>query len=912
MLKNKFVYCLIVGFILFVSNAFGAETPTMNAIFNGDFEHGETGWRLDNNENAVIQVIKFPIQDKLINAVRIEISDKQGDFWFYNAYPIKIHKDRSYRLKVTAEGQGMLAVGVFEYGPNFLRNNKSTTFVLSSNPTEYYFDYSPSSDATEIRPAIVLNPIASKSGYSASAKVYHFELSLPADEFESSTAWPKIEINSGQKSDPLKIFEEKFENYTGIIESDKKKMADETEVNSVVLPYKPIKRIDEKRFELTTSEISFKNSVFPQSIQVLGGEILAGDISLKIDIDDEPNSATCEEIKIMFEGNSVKLQQILNYGKLKVKVEGELLYDALMIITLDFTASEPTIVDRVELEIPFKKDIGKYCRYESFRGKPNLKYGFGPIPEKGEKVEVKCSLLNGQWPNSWNPAVSSEDTITIWNWDEGFLPYFWIGDEEKGLGWIAESDKGWHNKNKDATVTIQRTQDELIAKVNFITDPVTIKDSRKIQFAMQVTPPKRIREDWVKVKVSSFNIDNALDNYRKLSQSQRENPPTTFAKRRELTSFWYNAWSLGCGSPSVNEKDKEYFKEMVTACRYYGVEILPYLTPTHLTMNSPEGYYYGYKTKEWAEKPYIVNAPWQSLPSGEPDIRSAYVKLCTKSDFSEYQAWAIGKLIDEYDISGIYFDNCSISPCTNTAHGCGYVDDSGNIRPTIPFFAVRKFFMMVRNEFIKRGKIPLIYCHSGHYPAEMSFMDFVLTGEGVYGIYPTRTLTLGEFRADMIGYNQFGTISVFLPQFNYWNDPKEAYQEKVTRRLMAMTFQHGTKIFPVFCNKGPIEETWKIFDEELQEDKVDFLPYWKWDINKLQNKNSVYLSLYRQSNKAILVASNLSQTKQTVRISTKSMKEVFANVHKITDPFDKTKIEFNDDYIEFNIEDEDFRLLLLE
>ena len=56
---------------------------------------------------------------------------------------------------------------------------------------------------------------------------------------------------------------------------------------------------------------------------------------------------------------------------------------------------------------------------------------------------------------------------------------------------------------------------------------------------------------------------------------------------------------------------------------------------------------------------------------------------------------------------------------------------------------------------------------AAYLPGVISFIDFNLTGEGVFGLDHTKTLTLGEMRAHAIGPNQDGTLYFFLPQFSY-------------------------------------------------------------------------------------------------------------------------------------------------
>ena len=134
----------------------------------------------------------------------------------------------------------------------------------------------------------------------------------------------------------------------------------------------------------------------------------------------------------------------------------------------------------------------------------------------------------------------------------------------------------------------------------------------------------------------------------------------------------------------------------------------------------PAGYHYVEKKDEWTHHPRIARPPY---------LRPT----CPNSMSSAYIARGIGKLIDDYDISGVYFDNCAPQLCQNTKHGCGYVDDKGVLQPTLPLMGFRRLFMMVRREFVIRGKEPFILTHAGMYPGSVSFIDVELQGEGTTG-----------------------------------------------------------------------------------------------------------------------------------------------------------------------------------
>jgi hypothetical protein len=176
-------------------------------------------------------------------------------------------------------------------------------------------------------------------------------------------------------------------------------------------------------------------------------------------------------------------------------------------------------------------------------------------------------------------------------------------------------------------------------------------------------------------------------------------------------------------------------------------------------------------------------------------------------------------------------------------------------------------------------------------------------------------MTPGEMRASMIGPNQSGNLLFFLPQFTYSIGPgrpaADVYRPEITRRLMALTLIHGTGVWPIFCNRSPVEKSWKVF-EKLRDSTVDFVPYWKWDANGDLNRIGVYATLYRQSRAAVLAVSNLSEEDRQVTIPAKALTTVFPSLRRANDPMDGRPVVLDNGALILDVGNRNFRLILLE
>jgi len=86
-------------------------------------------------------------------------------------------------------------------------------------------------------------------------------------------------------------------------------------------------------------------------------------------------------------------------------------------------------------------------------------------------------------------------------WRNNFVPYIWLGAEERGLALFAENDRGWvteKNKSKTPTHELVREGDRLTLRAYLINTPVTLRESRQLVFGLQASPTKPMPADWRK------------------------------------------------------------------------------------------------------------------------------------------------------------------------------------------------------------------------------------------------------------------------------------------------------------------------------------------------------------------------------------------------------------------------------
>ncbi len=895
--------------------------PLRNAIFNGDFLEGRAGWTIGGPPDLRVETHQTMLAHRPDAELALSYDGLEGDMTVYSPYPIKVNPGEEHVLALTAGGEGEIAFGVYEYADR----DRNTIFPLSERITltpenrTYEFTYRASEEAVTIRPRIVI--FGGEQGAPAAFRVNLIELKLmlPQEEFEQRTTWPEWAV-SGE-----------FRDYRGLSDDEMRRIREAVAVDRVLPPYEPIHEQGEGVFALTTSQFDFGGSVFPQSITVLGEPILAGRMLFEMEMaDGQSVTGTDGEISFTADEQRAVARQTIRGEGWTLDLTGSLEYDALLIIDAELQADGEVGITSGALSIPLTAEVAKYIRYNRDFPDGSHCFGEGPIPVRGEVVEVRHTVGRARLKNDWRPNVLTEDYGTVWEWRRGVPRYFWIGDEEKGLGWITESDQGWSVGVDDVSWSLTRTAQGLVARMNFITEPKTVDGSWRVRFMVQAMPPKPVRADWFKLRFNRLwnwapGDERMIERIEAMRRGEgpefEEQPPpyVCYAQAsdgerdirppwrpqehrpyRDLGFLWWDVWSVGCGSPQVGRP--EMMRRYLAAGSYVGHMAMPYLAPTHLSIHDLNGFYYAAKTDAWAKIP----------PSGGTSL---YVKICPNSFASEYQAYEVGRLIDEYGIEGVYFDNTHPSACSNLAHGCGWVDDEGATHPTTPFLGMRRLFMMVREQFVKRGRTPFIMKHAGAFPAEISFVDAQLDGEGTYGYDHTQMFTTAEFRARFIGPNQFGVIEVYLPQFSIGTDTSEVSgaQQIIqgTPRLLALALVHGTPIYCGAIHGVTMFKAWAVLDE-LQGPTVEFIPYWDWPLNETLNERGIYVTAYRRPDNSVLAVSNLSADDSGVAIPRSELDRLFPGLQRAEDHMHGLPVELDEESLRLTVPAKNFRLISLQ
>jgi hypothetical protein len=548
---------------------------------------------------------------------------------------------------------------------------------------------------------------------------------------------------------------------------------------------------------------TFANAPMPTSIITASEEVLSSPIRVVAEADGKSLSwdrkgiipFRCSKAAVTLSGWLANESLIINTTT-KVEFDGFMKMD---MVVMAQPSAKPKL-EKLWLEIPLRANRGALFTY---------------WPSFGD----------GSHNDAINSGAISEDGLAL-----PFKPFIWLGWEEGGLTWCAESDKKWQPKDANASMEVVKQGEEVILRFHIL-DSLVQKLPMTITFGLQATPVKAMPKDFHSWRI----IHNA--NYGMLGELDR------IASLGVKTVVFHENWT-----PIQNYWETTHeaeLKKLIAECHKRKIKILLYFG-FELSTLAPE---WG----EAAEKVLVEGPLTGGYYRGGVEQR-AYI-VCYNSKWQDNFVEGITQSLDKYGYDGIYLDS-TIEPwgCRNERHGCGYRTPDGKLKDIYPVFAVRQLMQRLYTVVSSRGGIVNAHQSTCCITAILSFCHSYLEGEQFFGEFPKDLLTkvpLAAFRAEFTGKN-FGVPGEFLI---YEKPPIWTFE-----RALAITLLHDVGIRPWGYKKTHIElmsGIWKALSG-FSAGKAEWHPYWRNQQFIKTNHESVKVSFYKKKDGVLMVISNLS------------------------------------------------------
>ena len=643
--------------------------------------------------------------------------------------------------------------------------------------------------------------------------------------------------------------------------------------SEVVLPPWSAVQAAGRRLTVWGRTYRFNAMGLPRQVASQSRDLLAGSVYLKLNGKRLPAGAG----ELQWQDRRPPAATLLGAAQgagVKVSTRTKVEFDGFARTQLTVSPAGSTRIDELTLVVPLRKDRARYLNFSS------------DVGDLGAKP--------------WHPGRLARFLIDG-RWHSAFLPVLWLGDEDVGLAWCAESTEGWRTAGNATEIEVADVGNIVETRIHFVQPAGRGPASSKpvtVEFGWMATPAKPRPKDW-----RSWHFVNETNDQRR-------------RKAGNVSILWHSMYSESLGSP--RPRDPARMTQLVSGAHRDGYKVIPYIAMTDTMADiASEGPYSARMAggplpappelkalgNQWHHSPCVKG--WsRGRPNGHWGVRA-----CIRSSWADFVLYYIKENIRKYDIDGIYFDNAAVIRCDKAEHGCGYVGPDGSRRVTNTLFAHREFLKRVYRAFTDAGKMPIIMLHSSTdmVMPSYSFIQATFDGEqfNSHWRYPhnfEHLVALDTFRAHYQG-RQFGVAPVFLPSPNFRSEGQ-------CREHLSYTLVHDMLLQIGWLKPKPLEKVWDVRDKFFAaagDEPIEFTGYWE-NTAVVADNDQVKVSFWTAGQKVMMVAANLGRAALEI-VALKVDRQQLGGVSKLIDALTGLPIKHRGGRISLPIGGRSFRLL---
>ncbi|MCF6175653.1 MAG: LamG domain-containing protein [Victivallaceae bacterium] len=630
----------------------------------------------------------------------------------------------------------------------------------------------------------------------------------------------------------------------------------------VPAPWTAIKLLDDNTVTCWGRKFMFANQLFP--VQISSGKYELLNNPMQLVINGKPFTAPAKFKVLKQTPTAIEFENSASNGQLTITANITIEYDGFMWLKLKVTPKTSFTVNRMTLEVPIRKNCATLF---------NQMRKFYMHNKKGFAGTLTNKTINSD----------------LYQYD----PVIWVGNEDIGLEWFAETLKGWHNSKKAQTLQLITENRTKVLRLNIVDTKIVLNKTRNLAFGFQPTPVRPLVKNWRKQR-DQQNIKIWFP------WSSRHNVPDT-----EFTKSNYQVVR------------KDYERKFTRPFHYFaGFTMSPYF---------PE---WPWWAELWSKNPPVTGS--YAKPN---DLQWAEAFVCNNSpSYRDFYTWKFKATQKKLDMKNLYFDNQWPNRCRNKAHGCGWTDDDGVLHDTYSLLGARdlakRMYVMVKD--YDPDAMIVRHMSAKHITPVNSFSDILVDGElylgsvakdeSYYNIFEP-----AMFRASFLS-RQFGQPNLFIPQFAraFKNHRRSKYkpflagklknQQQHLRHFKGYFLVHDAKIYPIFGIE--MDDFWRLEDEFGMADDTPFFGYWMEQkplkLVKPNNERAM-VSAYIDQGKAMFILMNDTDRQRafTIKLDLKQMaKYGLGSIKQLTDAESKTVIKVNNATFKVTMKPRDYRILI--
>lgn len=545
-------------------------------------------------------------------------------------------------------------------------------------------------------------------------------------------------------------------------------------------------------------EYIFDASSVLTQVNVLGQNILEAPINFRIDNKADWNPKKIKLIENTGEKAVLRMEafQMVNGIRIDRIVDATVYYDGVVFYKIEIFNIERKRSNSLNLNIKLRSEISSIIN--RFANRSNLQ------------------------KESWKSDFYQNDNTA-------YIPYWWIGNGDKGLFWFAESPHNWLDYKNENAIEFRKLLGG-IAEIaaNFTKENPLLSSTWSFEFGLQATPVKPYNNAFRKEQLIGSGTST-------------------------INVVWPDAGKpyqhkyFGYPEPKNPAAFKKHIAQLSTKRK-----VLLYNSLQYMAADAPE----------WIENPNW-NAGTQDLSADVRAYKNAGFVQANITD-ATFQTFIISKsikFIKDYNFDGYYLDYSMLGNLNNNK----LIKSFDNGRQKLPYFPImesRKLHEKFYKAIKALGEDKIIITHSSArvVPPIIAFSDAYVNGEQfrqditrVADNY-LHVTTLTAFQTEFSG-KPYGVPGIFLPAYS-----SENYKViEPTRHLASLLMLHDIAPWPIYSVGVVWDERFKILNDFPGFRESEFIPYYAEKPFWFSDNPALKVSVYRNFKQELLcIVSNLS------------------------------------------------------
>ena len=310
-------------------------------------------------------------------------------------------------------------------------------------------------------------------------------------------------------------------------------------------------------------------------------------------------------------------------------------------------------------------------------------------------AEARHAERDGDAVRVWDGTQAARNSI-IGN----YVPYIWLGAEERGLCVFGENDRGWVTDPKTPCQELVRRGDVLELRLNLVAQRTTFAQPRRIVIGFQATPTKPLPANWrlwaesyaTKLppggKRITFNgscwtwgaLTPCLDVYPRDADLTLWDEFAKTKRTGVVNQEYFERWLAGY--PNKTEDERKLNRNNINygfhILKSQPTDVLVYTNARGVRFDTPEGQTF---LDEWHRDPFTTRT-WAKGDGVAYDLNPG-------ESFRDYAVWYYQRMLATF-ADHIYWDDIFLQSCFDVIGSEAYELPDGNIQPAAGLFDMRE------------------------------------------------------------------------------------------------------------------------------------------------------------------------------------------------------------------------------